>query len=139
MNRLRYGDANRQRRRYLGGKGGVRVLKISTFALVSLFLVVQAVQAQTPQPQRPTPRETPRPATGQNFLGWLRQFAPAQHRQSRAASVPPLPRPRPAELAPRSVEPSPVSEEPAPASGRPDQTPAEVAPAPPEPNGPLND
>jgi hypothetical protein len=137
MNRLRYGDASRQHRRYLGGKGGVRVLKIATFALVSLFLVAPAVQAQTTQPQRPTPRETARPATGQDFLGWLRRLGSTQHRQSRAGSGPPLPRPRPAELAPRPVEPSPASEKPA--SREPDQTPVEVAPTPTEPNGPLND
>jgi hypothetical protein len=74
-------------------------LKLTAFSLVSLFLVPLAVQAQTPQPQRPPPHETARPRTSQGFLGWLRQLAPSPHRQSRAAS-PPLPRPRPAELTP---------------------------------------
>jgi hypothetical protein len=123
-------------------------LKLTAFSLVSLFLVPLAVQAQTPQPQRPAPHETARPGTSQGFLGWLRQLAPSPHRQSRAAS-PPLPRPRPAELTPAPVQPIPVqphpaSEELAPAAAESHQTPAQVTPVPEDPNGttapvPLND
>jgi hypothetical protein len=102
-----------------------RELQIATLSLLLLFLIAPALQAQTPQPQPPAVRETARPGIAQGFLGWFRQ-----RRQSRAASPPPLPRPRPAELTPTPAEPSPASAERPPASGEPDQTSVEVAPAP---------
>ena len=115
-----------------------RAFTIATFSL-PLLLVIASARAQAPASSRPTPREATRPANSQDFLGWLRQFAPTQRRQSRAVSSPPLPRPRPAELTPTPIGPSPTSEELAPASLEPTQTPTEVAP-PDEPNeGPLND
>ena len=114
-----------------------RKLQIATLSLLLLFLIAPALQAQTPQPQPPAVRETARPGIAQGFLGWFRQFAPSRRRQSRAASPPPLPRPRPAELTPTPAEPSPASAERPPASGEPDQTSVEVAPAPNEPNGPT--
>jgi hypothetical protein len=76
----------------------------------------------------------------QDFLGWLRQFAPTPRGQSRAVPFPLLPRPRPAELTATPME--PMSEKLAPASVQSDQTqtPTEPAPAPDEPNeGPLNE
>jgi hypothetical protein len=96
-----------------------RELQIATLSLLLLFLIAPALQAQTPQPQPPAVRETARPGIAQGFLGWFRQFAPSPRRQSRAASPPPLPRPRPAELTPTPAEPSPASAERAPASGEP--------------------
>ena len=114
-----------------------RELQIATLSLFLPFLIAPALQAQTPQLQPPAVRETARPGIAQGFLGWFRQFAPSRRRQSRAASPPPLPRPRPAELTPTPAEPSPASAERPPASGEPDQTSVEVAPAPNEPNGPT--
>jgi hypothetical protein len=121
-----------------------RVLKIAIFSLslFSLSLLLSAavsVHAQAQQPARPASREAARPGTTQDFLGWLRQFAPTPHRQSREVPFPPLPRPRPAELTSTS---EPMSEKLAPASVQSEQTqtPTEPAPAPDEPNeGPLND
>ena len=114
-----------------------RVLKIATLALSLVASVVVSVHAQAQQPPRPAAREAARPGATQDFLGWLRRFAPTPRGQSRAVPFPPLPRPRPAELTPTPVE--PMS---APASLQPDQTQTspEPAPAPDERNeGPLND
>ena len=100
-----------------------RELQIATLSLLLLFLIAPALQAQTPQPQ-PTTGSARNGATGncEGFLGWFRQFAPIRRRQSRAASPPPLPRPRPAELTPAPAERSPASAERPRASGEPDQT-----------------
>jgi hypothetical protein len=98
----------------------------------------QPCQSMAPPP--PASREAARPGTPQNFLGWLRPFAPTPRRQSRAAFLPSLPRPRPTELTSTPIETKP--EELAPASVQSDQTqtPTEPAPAPDEPSeGPLND
>jgi hypothetical protein len=114
-----------------------RVMKITTFSLLLLLSAAVSVHAQAQQPERPGSREPARPGTTQDFLGWLRQFAPTPRGQSRAVPFPPLPRPRPAELTSKPME--PMS---APASLQSDQTqtPAEPATAPDEPNeGPLND
>jgi hypothetical protein len=117
-----------------------RVLKITTFSLSLLVSAAVSVHAQAQQPPRPASREAARPGTTQDFLGCLRQFAPTPRRQSRAVSLPPLPRPRPVELTSSPMEPKP--EELAPASvqsGQP-HTPTGPAPAPDESNeGPLND
>jgi hypothetical protein len=116
-----------------------RVFKIATLSLSVVLSVAVAVHAQAQQMQRPASREA-RPGTKQDFLGWLRQFAPTPRGQSRAVPFPPLPRPRPAELTATPME--PMSEKLAPTSVQSDQTqtPTEPAPAPDEPNeGPLND
>jgi hypothetical protein len=116
-----------------------RVLKIATFSLSLLLSAAVSVHAQAQQPPRPASREAARPTT-QDFLGWLRQFAPTPRRQSREVPFPPLPRPRPAELTATPME--PMSEKLAPASVQSDQTQAPTEPtrAPDEPNeGPLND
>ena len=117
-----------------------RVLKIATLSLSLVLSAAVAVHAQAQQPQRPASREAARTGTTQDFLGWLRQFAPTPRGQSRAVPCPPLPRPRPAELTATPME--PMSEKLAPASVQSDQTqtPTEPAPAPDEPNeGPLNE
>jgi hypothetical protein len=103
-----------------------RAVKIAIFSLPLLLAITAPVRAQTPAAPRPTQHEVARPANTRDFLGWFRQFAPIQHRQSRTVSPPPLPRPRPAELAPTSVGPSRTSEELAPAALEP-ETPTEVA------------
>jgi hypothetical protein len=90
-----------------------RALKIAILSLPLLLVTV----AQAPAAPRPTPHEAAQPANAHDFLGWLRrQLAPAQRRQSRALSSPPMPRPRPVELMPTPIGPSPTSEELAPAS-----------------------
>ena len=112
----------------------------SPLAAALLRVVAPSVYAQAPQQQRPAPQEAARSGVSHDVISRLRQFAPTQRRQSRAVSLPPLPRPRPAELTSTTME--PTSEELAPASVQSDQTqtPKELAPAPDEPNeGPLND
>jgi hypothetical protein len=118
----------------------LRVLKITALSLSLLLSADVSVHAQAQQTPRPASHEAARPGATQNFLGWLRQFAPAPRRQSRAVSLPPLPRPRPTELT--SPPPQPISEELAPASVQSDQTqtPTDPAAAPDAPKeGPLND
>ena len=117
-----------------------RVLKITALSLSLLLSTAVAAHAQAQQPPRPASREAAQPGTTQNFLGWLGQFASTPRRQSRSVSLPPLPRPRPAELASPSTR--PVSEELSPASLQTDQTqmPTGPAAAPDSPSeGPLND
>src|SRR5436190_801665 len=104
-----------------------RVLKIATLSLPLLLSLTVPVPAQAQQPQRPASREAARPGTTQDFLGWLRQFAPTSRRQSRGVSLPPLPRPRPTELASQPTQ--PISEDLAPASVQSDQTQTPTVPA----------
>ena len=118
----------------------LRVLKIATLSLSLLLSAAVSVHAQAQQPPRPASREAARPGSTQDFVGWLRQFAPTPRRQSRGVSLPPLPRPRPTELT--SPPTQPISEELAPASVQSDQTqmPTDPAATPEGPNeGPLND
>jgi len=100
-----------------------RVLKIATIFLSFLSFAAVSVHAQAP-------REAPRPGIAQDFIAWLRHLAPTQRRQSRAV---PLPRPRPAELAPKLVEQSRAPAELATGPAKPSEAPAELAPAPEEP------
>jgi hypothetical protein len=117
-----------------------RILKITTFSLLLLLSVGVSVHAQAQQPSRPASREAARPGTAQNFLGWLRQFAPTPRGQSRAVPFPPLPRPRPTELTAAPIEPMLENLAPAPVHSDQTHTPTEPAPAPDEPSeGPLND
>ena len=112
----------------------------SPLAAALLRVVAPSVYAQAPQQQRPAPQEAARSGVSHDVISRSRQFAPTQRRQSRAVSLPPLPRPRPAELTSTVME--PTSEELAPASVQSyqTQTSKELAPAPDEPNkGPLND
>jgi hypothetical protein len=105
----------------------------SPLAAALLRVAAPSVYAQAPQQQRPAPQEAARSGVSHDVISRLRQFAPTQRRQSRAVSLPPLPRPRPAELTSTTME--PTSEELAPASVQSDQTqtPKELAPAPDEP------
>ena len=118
----------------------LRVLKIASLSLSLLLSAAVSVHAQAQQPSRPASRDAARPGSTQDFVGWLRQFAPTPRRQTRGVSLPPLPRPRPAELT--SPPTQPISEELAPASVQSDQMqmPTDPAATPEGPKeGPLND
>jgi len=117
-----------------------RVLKIAPLSLSLILSVAVSAYAWAQQPQTPASREAARSGPTQNFLGWLRQFAPTPRSQLRAVPFPPLPRPRPADLTATPME--PMSEKLAPVSVQSDQTqtPTEPAPVPAEPDeGPLNE
>ena len=122
-------------------------LGVATLSLSFLLLAGASVQAQAPPP---TPPEASRPASGiaHSFVNWLRHVAgiAPHHRQ---LSIPPLPRPRPADLAatsdapntnkaPAELAPAPNAPNKAPLADAPNKAPtAELAPAPVAPNAKL--
>jgi hypothetical protein len=129
------------------GQRGVVRLGVATFSLSFLLLVGASAHAQTPPP---APPEASRPASGiaYSFVNWLRHAAgiAPRHRQQ---STPPLPRPRPTDLAatsdapntnkaPAELAPAPNALNKAPLAGAPNEAPAaELAPAPVAPNAKL--
>jgi hypothetical protein len=79
------------------GRGIIVRLGVATLSLSFLLLAGASVHAQAPPP---APPEASRPTSGiaHSFVNWLRHVAGiAPHPRQR--SMPPLPRPRPAELA----------------------------------------
>ena len=106
----------------------LKSLRAATFFLL---LAAESVHAQAPLP---APPQAPAPRSGiaHNFITWLRHLAHTRAHHW-ATSSPPLPRPRPGELAPASVESTKAPAELAPASGEPGKAPAELAPTSAEP------
>ena len=90
-------------RRLARGKGIVVRLGVATLSLSFLLLAGASVHAQAPPPAPPE-ASRPTPGIAQSFVNWLHHVAGiAPHRRER--SMPPLPRPRPAELAATSDAP----------------------------------
>jgi hypothetical protein len=84
-------------RRLARGKGIIVRLGVATLSLSFLLLAGASVHAQAPPPAPPE-ASRPTPGIAQSFVNWLHHVAGiAPHRRQR--SMPPLPRPRPAELA----------------------------------------
>ena len=78
-------------------------LGVATLSLSFLLLAGASVHAQAPPPAPPE-ASRPTPGVAQSFVNWLHNVAGiAPHRRQR--SMPPLPRPRPAELAATSDAP----------------------------------
>ena len=136
-------------RRLARGKGIIVRLGVATLSLSFLLLAGASVHAQAPPPARPE-ASRPTPGIAQSFVNWLHHVAGiAPHRRER--SMPPLPRPRPAELAATSDAPdnAPAAQlhslgaqkptapvvPPAPAANK--EPAAELAPAPVAPNAKL--
>jgi hypothetical protein len=85
------------------GKGIIVRLGVATLSLSFLLLAGASVHAQAPPPAPPE-ASRPTPGIAQSFVNWLHHVAGiAPHRRER--SMPPLPRPRPAELAATSDAP----------------------------------
>ena len=90
-------------RRLARGKGIIVRLGVATLSLSFLLLAGASVHAQAPPPAPPE-ASRPTPGIAQSFVNWLHHVAGiAPHRRQR--SMPPLPRPRPAELAATSDAP----------------------------------
>ena len=136
-------------RRLARGKGIIVRLGVATLSLSFLLLAGASVHAQAQPPARPE-ASRPTPGIAQSFVNWLHHAAGmAPHRRER--SMPPLPRPRPAELAATSDAPdnAPAAQlhslgaqkpiapvvPPAPAANK--APAAELAPAPVAPNAKL--
>jgi hypothetical protein len=152
----------RNREPPFGAREGIIVrLGVATLSLSFLLLAGASVHAQAPPPAPPE-ASRPTPGIAQSFVNWLHHVAGiAPHRRER--SMPPLPRPRPAELTATSDAPdnAPAAQlhslgtqkptapvvPPAPAPDAPNKAPlanaankapaAELAPAPVAPNAKL--
>ena len=74
------------------------IFKPATFSLCFLLLTAASVHAQAPQPVLPETR-SPLSEIAHKFTSWLNHVTDAGAKHQGAASSPPLPRPRPAELA----------------------------------------
>jgi hypothetical protein len=90
-------------------------IPIATFATCFVLSAAGSVHAQQPQPVLPEKR-SPFSEIAHDFTTWLTHVTGSGTNDHRRASPPPLPRPRPAELAPTRVTSN--------------KQPAEVAPAP---------
>lgn len=93
----------------------LRVIGSATLSLSYPLLVATSIHAQTPQPAPPE-RRSPLSEIAHDFTTWLSHITAPGTDHHRAASSPPLPRPRPPELVPAPV-----------ASNK---EPSEIAPAP---------
>ena len=136
-------------RRLARGKGIIVRLGVATLSLSFLLLTGASVHAQAPPPAPPE-ASRPTPGIAQSFVNWLHHVAGIAP-QRRERSMPPLPRPRPAELAATSDAPdnAPAAQlhslgaqkptapvvPPAPAANK--APAAELAPAPGAPNAKL--
>ena len=90
-------------RRLSRGKGIIVRLGVASLSLSFLLLAGASVHAQAPPPAPPE-ASRPTPGIAQSFVNWLHHVAGiAPHRRQR--SMPPIPRPRPAELAATSNAP----------------------------------
>jgi hypothetical protein len=90
-------------RRLARGKGIIVRLGVATLSLSFLLLAGASVHAQAPPPAPPE-ASRPTPGIAQSFVNWLHHVAGVAP-QRRERSMPPLPRPRPAELAATSNAP----------------------------------
>jgi hypothetical protein len=120
------------------------LLRTAAFLLLSVVLATLPVRGQAPSAPPSPRREAPRPQSGtaQDFMTWLRHLTGTGNNHRRAA--PPLPRPRPVELAPTANEPNKEPPELSPARIEQSEVPAQPAPASEETekemtSAPLND
>src|SRR5260370_29758359 len=79
----------------------IRVTRAATLTLWSLLLTGASVHAQAPQAA--TEGGSPLSEIAHDFTAWLSHVTGASANHHRAALSPPLPRPRPAALAPAPV------------------------------------
>jgi hypothetical protein len=76
----------------------VTLLKPVTLSVFLIALVAGSVHAQTPPSARPEAGPSPLSEIAHDFSTWLNHVTGTRPKHHRAASSPPLPRPRPAEL-----------------------------------------
>jgi hypothetical protein len=94
----------RHRLVHVAGRGiivRIRAIRVAKLTLWFLLLTSASVHAQAPQaaPERGSPLSE----IAHDFTAWLSHVTGASAKQNRAALSPPLPRPRPSELAPAPV------------------------------------
>jgi hypothetical protein len=121
----------RHRLVHVAGRGiivRIRAIRVAKLTLWFLLLTSASVHAQAPQaaPERGSPLSE----IAHDFTAWLSHVTGASAKQNRAALSPPLPRPRPSELAPAPVA---SNKDPAALASAPiasNKDPAALAPAP---------
>lgn len=77
----------------------VTVLKPATLSVFLMALVAGSVHAHTPPSARPEARSSPLSEIAHDFSTWWSRVTGTGANHRRATSSPPLPRPRPAEVA----------------------------------------
>jgi hypothetical protein len=82
----------------------LRVLGAAAFFLAFQLLAAPSAHAQEPQSPTPSKPQPPFSGMAHNFVTWLHHVTSTGTRRHRIVSSPPLPRPRPAQLAKAPME-----------------------------------